>query len=179
MNTIRPMHSQRGVALFMGLVMLLVMSLLGISAMQGTTMQERLAGNFRESDIAFQGAEDILRQIEEEIKVIKRTGTVGSLAIENWDASGLYNFDCSGTLIRNHADPTTWTDAPHTFTGRATKYRVIEMTEFGEQGLPCKAPEEISDVGVPTSNYYLILAYTEGPAKRSDSILVSTFYYEL
>ena len=48
---------QRGTVLVVGLVILLVVTMLGISGQQSTVLQERMAGNMRQSNIAFQAAE--------------------------------------------------------------------------------------------------------------------------
>jgi len=54
-------YRQRGSVLGIALIFLLLMTILGVSAMQGTTMQERMAGNQRDRDLAFQAAEAALR----------------------------------------------------------------------------------------------------------------------
>jgi type IV pilus assembly protein PilX len=55
---------QRGSALIIAMVMLLVMTLLGVTAIRNTTLQERMAGNLRDSNLAFQAAERALREGE-------------------------------------------------------------------------------------------------------------------
>ena len=50
-------HRQRGIALFISLVLLLVLTIAGVSAVQTTTMEERMARNSHDSLIAFQAAE--------------------------------------------------------------------------------------------------------------------------
>ncbi len=55
---------QQGVALFMSLVMLLILTLLGLSSIQSTSMQERMSRNARDSNLAFQGAESAIREAE-------------------------------------------------------------------------------------------------------------------
>ncbi len=52
---------QRGSALIIALVFLLAMTLIGVTAMQGTTQQESMAGNTRSYNLAFQAAEAALR----------------------------------------------------------------------------------------------------------------------
>jgi len=52
---------QRGSALIVALVFLLAMTLIGVTAMQGTTQQESMAGNARQRNLAFQAAEAALR----------------------------------------------------------------------------------------------------------------------
>jgi len=50
-------RSQGGVALVVSLIMLIVVTLIGLAAVQGTTMQMRMTSNFYDRSIAFQGAE--------------------------------------------------------------------------------------------------------------------------
>jgi type IV pilus assembly protein PilX len=55
---------QRGAILVTSLLLLLVLTIIGITAMQMTRMQERMAGNTRDMNLAFQGAEATLRDGE-------------------------------------------------------------------------------------------------------------------
>lgn len=57
--------NQRGAILFVALVLLLVLTLIGVTAMQTTTLQERMAGNLRDKNVAFQAAEAALRDCED------------------------------------------------------------------------------------------------------------------
>lgn len=50
-------RQQAGFALFIGMAILLLLSLIGITAMQGTTMQEKMAGNYKVQHEAFQATE--------------------------------------------------------------------------------------------------------------------------
>lgn len=59
--------TQRGAALVVALLMLLVLTVLGIASMQVTRMEERMAGNSRDVNLAFQGAEAGLRDSETRI----------------------------------------------------------------------------------------------------------------
>lgn len=54
-------RGERGSALAIALVFLLVLTLLGLSAMRGSNLQERMAGNLRDRNMAFQSAEAALR----------------------------------------------------------------------------------------------------------------------
>ena len=55
------MKNQRGVALFISLVLLLVLTIIGVSAVQTTSMEERMARNTHDSVLAFEAAEVALR----------------------------------------------------------------------------------------------------------------------
>lgn len=54
-------QSQQGVVLVVSLLMLLVLTLVGVTAMQLSTRQEKMAGNTRDLDVALQAAEAALR----------------------------------------------------------------------------------------------------------------------
>lgn len=53
--------SQRGATLIISLLLLLVLTLIGVTAMQATALQEKMAGNMRNQNLAFQAAEAALR----------------------------------------------------------------------------------------------------------------------
>ncbi len=64
----QPPHTQRrerGAILVSALLMLLVLTVIGVSVMQITRMQERMAGNTRDLNLAFQGAEAAPRDAEQ------------------------------------------------------------------------------------------------------------------
>ena len=52
---------QRGATLIVLLVMLVVVTLLTLSSLRSTTQEERMAGNFRDRDKAFQAAEAVVQ----------------------------------------------------------------------------------------------------------------------
>ena len=55
---------QQGAALFVSLMFLIILTLIGLSAANVGIMQERMAGNVRETNVAFQNAEATLREVE-------------------------------------------------------------------------------------------------------------------
>lgn len=57
-------HSQQGMVLVVGLIMVLLITIIGLSAIRGTGLQESMAGNMRDKNIAFQSAESALREGE-------------------------------------------------------------------------------------------------------------------
>jgi type IV pilus assembly protein PilX len=61
-------NSQRGAILVTSMLLLLVLTIIGITASQMTRMQERMAGNLRDQNLAFQGSEAGLRDGESLIR---------------------------------------------------------------------------------------------------------------
>jgi len=55
---------QSGVALIISLVMLLLLTMITVTALQVTSLEEKMAGNMQEQNVAFQAAESALREAE-------------------------------------------------------------------------------------------------------------------
>jgi len=180
MNTMTmTLARQNGAALFTGLMMLLVMTLIGVSAMRGTTLQEKMTGNFRESAIAFQRAENLVKQIERAVQERAELGTSGGITMQTWADEGFEIFDCSGKKITaENVDLTdgSWISSPDGVTEGV--YRVFEMSSIGGRSVACRPLEGANEQGVGNASpYYLIFGYAEGPAGRGDALVVSSYYY--
>jgi len=63
----RAPERQHGAVLIVSLVMLLLLSLIGVAGIQTTEMQDRMAANLLDSDLAFQATEAALREAEESL----------------------------------------------------------------------------------------------------------------
>lgn len=53
--------AERGAALITGLIFMVVLTLISTAALRGTLLEEKMAGNARNVDLAFQSAEEALR----------------------------------------------------------------------------------------------------------------------
>jgi type IV pilus assembly protein PilX len=62
-------HAQRGMALLISLVFLLLLTLIGLSSMQNATLQEKMAASVTLRNQSFQGAESALRVGESAVQV--------------------------------------------------------------------------------------------------------------
>jgi type IV pilus assembly protein PilX len=97
---------ERGAILVTSLLLLLVLTIIGVSVMQMTRMQERMSGNSSDVNMAFQGAESGLRGAETKIlsfaELPKPCSTVGAACNTVFD---------TGTLgVLNTKDSTFWDD---------------------------------------------------------------------
>ncbi len=61
------MKHQKGVVLAISLLLLLVITIVGLAAISTTTMQEKMAGNMYDREVAFQSAEAALRVAETQL----------------------------------------------------------------------------------------------------------------
>lgn len=55
--------SQQGIVLIVSLLILLVLTMLGISAISNTSMEERMSNNFQQSMVAFQASESTISDV--------------------------------------------------------------------------------------------------------------------
>lgn len=89
---------QRGSALIISLVFLLLLTMIGIASIQDSTLQERMAGNERDRNLAFQAAEATLRQGEAYLRDSSPTFTVSG-------TGGLLSPDYTGASPTDPAYP--------------------------------------------------------------------------
>ncbi|MCL2875304.1 MAG: PilX N-terminal domain-containing pilus assembly protein [Betaproteobacteria bacterium] len=85
-------RSQRGAALIIAMILLVIMSLLAVTSLRSTVMQERMSSNTHDHNLAFQSAEAGLRMGERQAE-----NWVNGGAASNWsdcdqgpDSTGLY-----------------------------------------------------------------------------------------
>ena len=78
---------QTGAALITGLIFLVILSIIGVTAARMSSLEERMSGNMRDRLVAMQAAELALRDAERDIT---RQGTPGD--IRNPPISGLSDF---------------------------------------------------------------------------------------
>ncbi|SEA51602.1 pilus assembly PilX family protein [Marinobacterium iners] len=65
MREIKPTQRMRGATLVVAMIMLILIAIIGFGAMQTTTMEEKMSGNLRDKNMAFQAAEAGLRERED------------------------------------------------------------------------------------------------------------------
>lgn len=82
-------NKQQGAALVISLIILLVMTLIGVSSLQTTTFEEKMTGNIRDKAMAFEAGEAALREAETFIE--DNIETLGDFDANGTD--GFYNND--------------------------------------------------------------------------------------
>lgn len=86
-------QQQQGIVLFMSLVMLLLLTALGVSSIQTTSLQQRMARHANDSSLAFQAAEVALRDGEDLLEGLSSLGNFGDPAaasLSGNEANGYY-----------------------------------------------------------------------------------------
>ena len=71
----QPISRQSGVVLMVSMILLLLLTIIGISGSQVTSLEEKMAGNSHDQNIAFQAAEDALRSGEQVVEALTNVTT--------------------------------------------------------------------------------------------------------
>jgi type IV pilus assembly protein PilX len=106
-NTRNFTHRQTGAALVVSLILLSLLTVLAMSASQTTRMQERMAGNARDTDLAFQAAEAGVRRAERYIADLTAQPNAGSAATSMVYQKGIMPTDLSNKPEAFWSDATT------------------------------------------------------------------------
>lgn len=147
---IAPLY-QSGAALIISLIFLLLMTLIGVTSMQTTTLQERMAGNARDRNLALQSAEAGLRQAE--------TWLVGSAANQ-----------ATAELATPLANPAAWDgSAPHGTASGYTPALASEPVFYVEP--PTQVIYGVTATSQTVEDFYPVTAHAEGGADTTVVIL--------
>ncbi len=163
---------ERGAAMVIALVMLLVLTLLATASARMTLMEERMTGNTQDRNIAFQAAEASLRAGEAQAQL-------PVLPIFDNNASGLYEATLPGddprwstvewgeaadVLVYDELD-----DAPGSLADASASYIVEQLPPVPEPGETLKI-KEIED-----GTYYRVTARGVGVSGNATVTLQTTF----
>lgn len=167
-------HKQQGVVLAVALIMLVLITLLGMSAMRSTIMEERMASNSRNDNIAFQLAETTLRRAEANLLADPQATSILS-ALNQTVGLGTGSKDCEIALnSEDFTDQVRWDDIACDYNGTAGAgvARAHYIIEFIRAETPA----------VPGSNplrncYYRVTARGYGPDVNSAVTLQSTYKF--
>ncbi len=128
-----PYHTQNGAVLAVALIFLLVLTILGVSSMKSTVLEEKMAGNMRDQSLAFQAAEAALREGEAFIETLASAGafkctektTLTNTSFPNCTANGQFS---TGTIVHEILDQNPWSST--------NGYRTVTTTINGVSTAP-------------------------------------------
>ncbi len=119
-------QQQQGAVLIVGLIMLFVMTLISVSSMSSSSLEERMSANYKDRQVAFQAAEAALRQGERitasnTLKTAYTTTCTNGLCLADWKDPTAYP--------EYWTDDTIWSTAgkhiTYTVDGTATAAKII------------------------------------------------------
>jgi len=165
---------QKGVVLAITLILLVLITLLAVSGMRATIMEERMAGNSRNLNISFQMAETALREAENQLRSATNVRVIA-------DAVG--NTVNGVTACMNNVDTLDFTIADWANIGQpACPYvgtaddAITKSPEFFVEFQYFNAPAMMGGEG---DCFYRITARGYGADNNSQTTLQSTYKFSL
>lgn len=168
-------HKQHGVALVLALVFLVIMTILGVAAMSSSNLQEKMAGNQKDRNLAFQASETAL---------VKGEYWIGSqTAMPIFDDSvtndGLHHPSTTTTPAwDDSASSNVWTGNDNaTYSGLTKvssqpKYIIEDLGEIQDTGSSLSLPNNYKTTG---KNLFRITARGKGGTDAATAMVQSTY----
>lgn len=150
-------NRQRGIVLVVGLVFLLVLTILGVTALRTTTLEERMAGNLMSKTMAFQDAEAAIASYLNTLN--DRTNTSISLSTQQ----ACNPDETLDNLSHNDSDTMSNTTCPR-YLGNSAVARQTDTADGSQTGL---SHFRIESRSVTRSNANVLIH--QGIALRSPS----------
>lgn len=158
--------SQKGAVLIVSLIILVVMTVIGLAGMEITSLEEKMAGNTRDRNIAFQAAEATLRDGESYLE-----GLV-LLPAFNGSTAGLYARDSDLWETVN------WTSssAVRTYSGQGFD-KLVDPPAFIIESLESASSDDSLELGGASDSkrYYRITARSAGQTDTAEVVLQSVY----
>jgi len=162
---------QRGATLIVSLFMLLIMTILGVASMQNTTLEEKMSGNMRNNNVAFQASESGLRDAENWLTTQVKEPIVFGSCPDNTTCD-VWALNTNSNLANQNND--WWEDNGRAYTSgdikeaKTNPRHIIEYTSFVDDSLT-------RGLSVPTGkNIYRATASGTGGSGNEQAIVQST-----
>lgn len=177
--------AQRGIALAVVLILLVVITLLALAAMRGTVLQQRMSSSVSDRGLAFQAAEAALR--EGEAKAGDNPRTKAGFPADGTCGSDEWRGYCGRPDPKDGADNSRWVDANWEANSREAAAAVLGvgaqpryMVELLQSGLPatgsCTTDIDVSpDAQCAGDETIYRITARSAAADRADVTLQSTY----
>jgi len=164
-------HTQQGIVLFVGIMLLLILTLIGISAMNSSVMTEKLTQNIRDTTTAFEAAETALgdgeQWVQSQTSAITAVSACSTAPCHVWQVNAFGNaFQQSASWWASNALPYS-----STLVGVAAQpMYIIEQYSF----VPSQLSPDAESKGLGYY-YYRITAMGTGLTSNSVSYVQSIY----
>ncbi|MGY4531043.1 type IV pilus assembly protein PilX [Pseudomonas sp. TE3786] len=182
-------HQQQGAALLVALIMLLIITMLAVSSLRESVLQNRLSGTFSERQQAANAAESALREGERRLQALGNASNVDS-----------GNADCAASvialssLVSNLCVLSKDLFADSSAAGKdwwtANTYAIDYSGSDGESGFPTTPRWNTAYIGTSTTNladlmqgrgtfYYRVSASARADGKRFPVVRQSVYRIDI
>ncbi len=161
---------QHGAALITSLIILLILTVLGVTAMSGSSLQELMAGNFADKSLSFQATESALSDAEQTIEAWTIQPTSDDTA-----SNGVFTPNLFPPFENTAYDSAVWNNGTNyslagTLPVSQDPLYIIEEVDF--VGSSADYRDEVRRAGVI---FYRITARGTGRSNNSVTMLQSTY----
>jgi len=168
--------AQRGVALVVALILLVVATLIGLAASRGTTLQERMSSNTYDRSLAFQRSEAALRAAEAAITAEWRIAMLGGVDCSIAACVTVPTNSFTGTSAQWRNVGTTY-DVNDAVTPGSPQYHIAFVgTGRAESSFDTGANSDASNYGSSTAPdnvaYYRVTGRSSAPADLDGRAIV-------
>lgn len=127
---------QRGVTLIVALIFLAILMLLGVTVAQTSVMEERMAGNTRDRDMAFQAAEAALQAAGVALAALPKDGSGNITTAFDGSTAGYIAYDPATDGNADYWSGYAWSSASQTATAADHLENVADSPRFVIEKLP-------------------------------------------
>ncbi|WP_339615913.1 PilX N-terminal domain-containing pilus assembly protein [uncultured Gilvimarinus sp.] len=168
-------NAQSGATLIIGLIMVVLIAVVGLSAIRGSGLQEQMAGNMRDRNIAFQAGESGVRggedmPAENNVPDATESGFISFTDLEKASPRGTVFWQ----------DESNW-NADSASYAQDLKYVakapdvLLEELRFRSTGFDGGGVDQGSSMNIDDETRYRITAHGVGGSENSSVIIQSTF----
>jgi type IV pilus assembly protein PilX len=164
MRPVQDLHCiQRGTALVMTLIFLVLLTILGITAINISALEEKMAGNSKDQNLAFQAAETALRAGESWVG-----STTSATALDPDPANGIHA-PADPSLTPTVTTPEIWESIAWTGAGPVQYKQYSGILPLGVSTNPKYIIEKLDSEPAPSGGTTIIVRVTARGTGASDS----------
>ncbi len=168
-------NMQKGSVLVISLIMLIAMTLIGITAMRTSIMEEKMTSNMRETELAFQAAEAALRAAEQNIQ----DNIISTVSFDTDGSDGLYDMahnDIWTAINWDNNDSLVYSDFDSTYNiTTAPRYVIQHLATTGNDNDKTNLDNQGQGTGGGKVEAFLITVRASGGADKAYAYLQSTW----
>lgn len=173
---------QRGIVLVVSLILVMVITMVSLASIRGTTMQERMTANLYDREIAFQAAESALRAAE---AAISNSPDIDDLGGVDCRPDAPVPVQCDNVPASTwQDDDTNWVNVPNDFRvggaladGAIAQYHIAWLgQDTGDDtfslGSSANTAQYGGTGGVPLANFFRVTVRSSNPGALDGRSLV-------
>jgi type IV pilus assembly protein PilX len=174
-------NKQHGAVLIMGLVLLMALTIVGVAMMSNNTLEQRMAGNAFDSNLAFNAAETASRSVERLIFPLTIPPSTSSSCASTKASDGLCIISLESFSSVVGTVPEWWKDKDHPWwLANATEYDLTDNLSdkirtnpriIVEQAGYYRDSLRVGDSKITGTNFYNITTRGTGASDNSQAVV--------